>query len=100
MEEGKNSVIYMGLVLGPNKADNIFGKTNVMGRVQRGSTVYAVQHFQHYTVCYTNITFSAKGLSGMTLHVLVACKMKSETLMHSINTYHQHGPRTEIAYNR
>jgi hypothetical protein len=40
MEAGKNSVIYMGLVPGPNKADNICGKTTVTGTMQRGSTVY------------------------------------------------------------
>jgi hypothetical protein len=40
MEAGKNSVIYMGIVLGPNKADNICAKTKVMGMMQRGSTVF------------------------------------------------------------
>ena len=45
MEAGKNSVIYMGLVPGPNKADNICGKTNVTGIMQRGSTVlYFITH--------------------------------------------------------
>jgi hypothetical protein len=39
MEAGKNSVIYMGLVLGPNKADNICRKTKVTGTMQQGSTV-------------------------------------------------------------
>jgi hypothetical protein len=39
MEVGKNSVIYLGPVLGPNKADNICGKTKVTGTLQRGSTV-------------------------------------------------------------
>jgi hypothetical protein len=39
MEAGKNSVIYMGLVPGPNKADNICGKTKVTEMMQRGSTV-------------------------------------------------------------
>jgi hypothetical protein len=34
MDAGKNSVIYMGLVLGPNKADNICGKTKVTGTMQ------------------------------------------------------------------
>jgi hypothetical protein len=37
---GKNSVIYMWLVPGPNKADNICGKTKVTGMMQRGSTVF------------------------------------------------------------
>jgi hypothetical protein len=39
MEAGKNSVIYMGLVPGSNKADNICWKTEVMGKMQQGSTV-------------------------------------------------------------
>jgi hypothetical protein len=40
---GKNSVIYMGLVPGLNKADNICGKTKVTGMMQLGSTVF-VKH--------------------------------------------------------
>jgi hypothetical protein len=40
MEAGKISVIYMGLVPGPNKADNICGKMKVMGTMQRSSTVF------------------------------------------------------------
>jgi hypothetical protein len=40
MGAGKNSVINMGLVPGPNKADNMCGKTKVTGTMQRGSTVY------------------------------------------------------------
>jgi hypothetical protein len=40
MEAGKNSVIYMGLVPGPNKADNTCRKTKVTGMMQRGSTIY------------------------------------------------------------
>jgi hypothetical protein len=39
MEAEKNSAICMGLVPGPNKADDICGKTTVMGTMQRGSTV-------------------------------------------------------------
>jgi hypothetical protein len=42
MEAGKNSVIYMGLVPGPNKADDICGKTKVTGTMQQGSTVYVL----------------------------------------------------------
>jgi hypothetical protein len=47
MEAGKNSVIYMGLFQGPNKAVNICGKTKVTGTMQRGSTVlnYLWRHF-------------------------------------------------------
>jgi hypothetical protein len=40
MEAGKNSVIYMGLGPGPNKADNICGKTKVTRTMQRDSTVH------------------------------------------------------------
>jgi hypothetical protein len=39
MEAGKNSIIYMGLILGPNKTDKICGKTMVTGMMHRGSTV-------------------------------------------------------------
>jgi hypothetical protein len=39
MEAGKNSVIYMGLILGPNKADDTCGATTVMGTMDRGFTV-------------------------------------------------------------
>jgi hypothetical protein len=39
MESGKSSVIYMWLVPGPNKADNMCGKTKVTGAMQRGSTL-------------------------------------------------------------
>jgi hypothetical protein len=39
----------MGLVSGPNKADDICGKTTVMGTMQRGSTVLEVllQYFYY-----------------------------------------------------
>jgi hypothetical protein len=39
MEAGKNSVIYIGLILGPNKTDEICGKTMVTGTMHGGSTV-------------------------------------------------------------
>jgi hypothetical protein len=48
MEAGKNSVIYMGLVPGPNKADNICGKMKVMVTMQRGSTVFILPHVYGY----------------------------------------------------
>jgi hypothetical protein len=41
MEAGKNSVIYMGLILGPNKADDTCGRTTVTGTMDRGFTVLA-----------------------------------------------------------
>jgi hypothetical protein len=40
MEAGKNSAIYMGLISGPNKADDTCGKMTVTGTMERGSTVY------------------------------------------------------------
>ena len=40
MEAGKNSVIYMGLISGPNKADDTCGRTTVTGTMDRGFTVY------------------------------------------------------------
>jgi hypothetical protein len=36
---GKNSVIYMGLILGPNKTDEICGKIMVTGMMYQGSNV-------------------------------------------------------------
>jgi hypothetical protein len=36
---GKNSVIYMGLISGPNKANDTCGKTTVTGTMDRGFTV-------------------------------------------------------------
>jgi hypothetical protein len=42
MEAGKNSVVYMGIIPGPNKADDICGKTKVTGTMQQGSTVLLV----------------------------------------------------------
>jgi hypothetical protein len=40
MEAGKNSVICMGLIVGPNKTDKICWKTMVTGTMHQGSTVY------------------------------------------------------------
>jgi hypothetical protein len=39
MEAGKNSVIYMGLISVPNKADDTYGRTTVTGTMDRGFTV-------------------------------------------------------------
>jgi hypothetical protein len=55
MEAGKNSVIYMGLVPGPNKADNICGKT---GTMQRVSTVCPFHVFMAMTgKAFTGLQF-------------------------------------------
>jgi hypothetical protein len=40
MEAGKNGVIYMGLISGPNKADDTCGPTTVTGTMDRGFTVF------------------------------------------------------------
>jgi hypothetical protein len=40
MDAGKYSIIYVGLILGPNKTDKICGKTMVMRTLHWGSTVY------------------------------------------------------------
>jgi hypothetical protein len=45
MEAGKNSVIYMGLISGPNKADDTCGPTTVMGTMDRGFTVFVSLNF-------------------------------------------------------
>jgi hypothetical protein len=41
MEAEKNSVIYMGLISGPNTADDTCGKTTETGTMGRGFTVYS-----------------------------------------------------------
>jgi hypothetical protein len=50
MEVGKNSVIYMGLVPGPNEADNICGEMKVTGTMQRGATVYVISPLLHVSM--------------------------------------------------
>jgi hypothetical protein len=40
MQAGKNSVIYMGLISGPNKADDTCGRTTVTGTMDIGFTVF------------------------------------------------------------
>jgi hypothetical protein len=55
MEAGKNSVIYMGLIPGPNKADDLCGKTTVTGTMHRGSTVLRYYiHKGKYNVNFTH----------------------------------------------
>jgi hypothetical protein len=54
MEAGENSVIYMGLISGPNKADDTCGPTTVTGTMDRGFTVLC-------TYCYA---------VGILLHIL------------------------------
>jgi hypothetical protein len=51
MEAGKNSVIYMGLISGPNKADNTCGPTTVTGMMDRGFTVYIYVRYVCTYVC-------------------------------------------------
>jgi hypothetical protein len=52
MEAEKNSVIYMGLISGPNKADDTCGRTTVTETMDRGFTVIdlTMQHVFHQTV--------------------------------------------------
>jgi hypothetical protein len=61
MEAGKNSVIYMGLISGPNKADNTCGPTMVTGTMDRGFTVYAVPKITHTIVNRHFYFMSCKG---------------------------------------
>jgi hypothetical protein len=53
---GKNSVIYMGLNLGPNKTDEICVKMKVTGTMHCGFTVYThilqIQMFTKMTAEY------------------------------------------------
>jgi hypothetical protein len=54
MEAGKNSVIYMGLISGPNKADDTCGRTTVTGTMERGFTVYQMLKYfpvKPFTMC-------------------------------------------------
>jgi hypothetical protein len=62
MEAGKNSVIYMGLISGPNKADDTCGPTTVTGTMDRGFTVYSesiedILCFMH-AMCLVHLTLS------------------------------------------
>jgi hypothetical protein len=50
METGKNSVIYMGLISGPNKADDTCGPTTVTGTMGRGFTVFHIQFAGMFTI--------------------------------------------------
>jgi hypothetical protein len=50
MEAGKNSVIYMGLISGPNKADDTCGRTTVTGTMDRGFTVYQIFVNLHHLI--------------------------------------------------
>jgi hypothetical protein len=52
MEVGKNSVIYMGLIPGPNKTDEICGKSMVMGTMHWGSTVLHSECFLSKSLVY------------------------------------------------
>jgi hypothetical protein len=45
MEAEKNSVICMRLLPGPNKTDEMCGKTMLTGTMHRGSTVLAAFSF-------------------------------------------------------
>jgi hypothetical protein len=47
MEAGKNSVIYMGLISGQNKADDTCGKTTVTGTRFHCITNACKADFQH-----------------------------------------------------
>jgi hypothetical protein len=46
MEAGKSSVIYMGLISGPNKADDTCGPTTVTGTMDRGFTVHEGSNYK------------------------------------------------------
>jgi hypothetical protein len=44
------NVIYMGLISGPNKADDTCGRTTVTGTMDRGFTVYIYDLHQRFCV--------------------------------------------------
>jgi hypothetical protein len=62
---GKNCVIYMGLISGPNKADDTCGKTTVTGTMERGSTVLVVVserqllklRYKRFRIKFTRFTY-------------------------------------------
>jgi hypothetical protein len=59
MVAGKNRVIYMGLISGPNKADDTCQKTTVTGTMERGSTVpkLTLSCIQYKTLQYKEIPY-------------------------------------------
>jgi hypothetical protein len=63
---GKNGVIYMGLISGPNEADDTCGKTTVTGTMDRSFTVLnfncllfsSRSHFDFdFTICPIYVSF-------------------------------------------
>jgi hypothetical protein len=65
MEAGKISVIYMGLIPGPNKTDEICGKTMATGTMHRGST--ALVKF-HLVISELSFNFVISELNSVCLH--------------------------------
>jgi hypothetical protein len=63
MEAGKNSIIYMGLISGPNKADDTCGPTTVTGTMDRGFTVFTDNDvntvFNNFLNTYLRIFYSS-----------------------------------------
>jgi hypothetical protein len=47
MEAGKDSVMYMGLISGPNKADDTCWRTTVTGTMDRGFTVLGLVYSRY-----------------------------------------------------
>jgi hypothetical protein len=62
MEAGINSVIYMGLISGPNKADDTCGRTTVTGTTDRGFTVFLMGKFNSKVEQLESRTVSWNGL--------------------------------------
>jgi hypothetical protein len=70
MEAGKNSVIYMGLILGPNKADDTCGRTTVTGTMDRGFTVNVI------TLSGTTAMFFLSKYSTLILVLTLYCHLQ------------------------
>jgi hypothetical protein len=66
MEAGKNSVIYMGINPGPNRADEICVTTKVTGMMQRGLTV----HKKNLGLCPASSTHIRSGVSNFVFYIL------------------------------
>jgi hypothetical protein len=68
MEAEKNSVIYMWLISGPNKADDTSGKTTVTGTMDRGFTVYTFLYCSYHVVPSDHTFFNQQNAHYLLYH--------------------------------
>jgi hypothetical protein len=88
MEAGKNSVIYMGLFPGPNKADNICGKTTVTGMMQQGSTVFQFYLGFHPLLHCLPLILTVSHFFKLSpfAHILLSFRIEVEYLLYSVKS--------------